>query len=326
MNKKIIFSILSAICFSNNIFSQNNVGFGTLTPDQSAILELQSTDKGLLIPRTDTSSVNALGIPATGLLIYQLNNNTFYYFAGSYWKPLATGAGTVGTTGPTGAQGVQGITGATGPTGADGQQGIQGATGATGATGADGINGATGATGPTGADGQQGIQGATGATGTAGIQGLTGVSGATGPTGADSNIPGPTGPTGPSGGPIGPTGTGQIITLNWHSYWFNQSNNGFQTGGSYYVNFSDIPLSNVQMRYTGEFRTGSPTITGQLRVLIDGTTVWTSSVLTSVTYSSFDSGLVNFTNPGGLALVQIQLEGVGDVGSVEARSNVIIFK
>lgn len=123
----------------------NNAGIGTLTPDSSAILELKSNNKGLLIPRVDTADVNAPGIPATGLLIFQLSNNTFYYFDGAFWKPLASG---VGATGPTGAQGIQGITGPTGAGGPTGAQGAIGIQGVTGATGVAGINGTTGPTGP----------------------------------------------------------------------------------------------------------------------------------------------------------------------------------
>lgn len=197
--------IFTAVMNLPEALSQN-VGFGTLTPDQSALLELQSTDKGVLIPRTDTLTVNnAPGVPATGLLIYQTTDNIFYYFDGTFWKAIGSGgSGTQGPTGPAGAAG------ATGPTGADGAAGITGATGADsnvpGPTGATGLTGPTGtgtsSTGPTGADG------ATGPTGPSGETGPTGVgSSSTGPTGAD----GSTGPTGPSG-ETGPTGVGSGST------------------------------------------------------------------------------------------------------------------
>lgn len=153
------FSIFAAVfLFSLPLLSQTqNVGIGTLTPHPSAVLELQANDKGVLIPRIDTASVAS---PATGLLIYQLSDSLFYYFDGIYWRPLASGIGSVGPTGPTGADGTSGVTGTTGttgPTGADGLQGITGATGAVGPTGADSI-----VPGPTGPTGPQGLQGITG--------------------------------------------------------------------------------------------------------------------------------------------------------------------
>ena len=46
------------------IYSQN-VGIGTNSPDPSAALEIAATNQGLLIPRTDTSSI---ANPVVGLM------------------------------------------------------------------------------------------------------------------------------------------------------------------------------------------------------------------------------------------------------------------
>ena len=176
-------------------FGQNNVGIGTNTPDPSAILDLESTNQGILIPRTDTTLVLS---PATGVLIYQTADDMFYYFDGVIWRQA------IGPIGPTGPQGIQGPTGITGATGVTG---VQGATGPTGDTGLTGLTGADGATGPTG---DTGLTGADGATGPTGDTGLTGADGATGPTG-DTGLTGSQGPTGDTGltgadGATGPTG------------------------------------------------------------------------------------------------------------------------
>ncbi len=61
------------------------------TQEPSAILELISSEQGILIPRTDTSSVNASNTPAKGLIIYQSIDSTFYFFNGSYWVNLIEG-------------------------------------------------------------------------------------------------------------------------------------------------------------------------------------------------------------------------------------------
>jgi len=69
--------------------AQQNVGIGTSTPDPSALLHLESTSKGLLIPRMTQAQRNAIGSPATGLMIYQTDNNPgFYYWNGTAWIPL----------------------------------------------------------------------------------------------------------------------------------------------------------------------------------------------------------------------------------------------
>ncbi|MGB1317747.1 MAG: hypothetical protein ACPG5W_06055, partial [Flavobacteriales bacterium] len=58
-----VFAVIFSLGFTS-VYAQDNVGIGTITPDPSALLEIQALDKGLLIPRTDTLSIVD---PATGL-------------------------------------------------------------------------------------------------------------------------------------------------------------------------------------------------------------------------------------------------------------------
>ena len=65
-----------------------SVGIGT-TPGASAKLDINSTKRGLLIPRMSQTQRNAISSPATGLLIFQTDNAPgFYYFTGSSWSSL----------------------------------------------------------------------------------------------------------------------------------------------------------------------------------------------------------------------------------------------
>jgi len=75
---------------STNIFpSSGSVGVGTTTPNGSALLEIQSTTKGMLFPRMSNAQRNAIASPATGLLIFQTDNTPgFYYYSGSAWKSV----------------------------------------------------------------------------------------------------------------------------------------------------------------------------------------------------------------------------------------------
>jgi hypothetical protein len=197
-----------------NIQAQDNVGIGTNTPDASSILEMLSTNKGVLVPRMTTAQRTAIATPANGLLVYDTNFDCFFYFTtASGWISLCQNAGPTGPTGPAGTAGATGPTGsagANGATGPTGPAGLNGATGPQGPTGAAGANGATGAQGPTGPAGANGATGPTGANGVTGAQGPTGpagANGATGPTGANG-ANGATGPTGANGanGATGPTG------------------------------------------------------------------------------------------------------------------------
>jgi hypothetical protein len=57
----------------------------------SSILEISSTDKGVLIPRI--AKANRPANPATGLLVYQIDNTPgFYYYNGTAWRILSSTA------------------------------------------------------------------------------------------------------------------------------------------------------------------------------------------------------------------------------------------
>ncbi len=59
--------------------------------DPSAMLDVKSTDKGVLIPRMTEAVRDAIngGNPATGLMVYQTDNNPgFYYYDGNDWQTL----------------------------------------------------------------------------------------------------------------------------------------------------------------------------------------------------------------------------------------------
>ncbi len=84
INYLFFFFFFIANCYTS--FSQN-VGIGTSTPHASAALEITDTNKGLLIPRI--SFANRPIAPATGLMIYQMDADSgFYYFNGNDWKYL----------------------------------------------------------------------------------------------------------------------------------------------------------------------------------------------------------------------------------------------
>jgi len=54
-------------------------------PDPSAVLDVQATDKGMLIPRMLASQRDAISDPVQGLLVFVTDENAFYYYDGSNW-------------------------------------------------------------------------------------------------------------------------------------------------------------------------------------------------------------------------------------------------
>jgi hypothetical protein len=80
---------------SSNIFNNgSSIGIGTILPNASAALEVNSTTKGFLLPTMTQNQRNAIATPATGLLIYQSDNTPgFYYYNGAAWTAIAGAAG-----------------------------------------------------------------------------------------------------------------------------------------------------------------------------------------------------------------------------------------
>ncbi len=88
-NSLILIMLFSADGFTQSVSINND---GSL-PNTSAILDVKSTTKGLLIPRMLLAERNLIASPAAGLLIYQTDNTAgYYYYNGTIWTQLASGA------------------------------------------------------------------------------------------------------------------------------------------------------------------------------------------------------------------------------------------
>lgn len=58
-------------------------------PDNSAILDIVSTYKGVLVPRMSYNQMLAIGAPANSLLVYVTDRNTFYFYNGTLWTSIS---------------------------------------------------------------------------------------------------------------------------------------------------------------------------------------------------------------------------------------------
>jgi len=75
---------------TSSLNNEQSVGIGTTEPNAAAALDVESTDKGMLIPRISLAQRRDMVSPAVGLLVYQnTGNEGFYYFAGNEWRYLS---------------------------------------------------------------------------------------------------------------------------------------------------------------------------------------------------------------------------------------------
>ena len=72
---------------------EGNFGFGTVTPNSTALLDLTSTSSGLLVPRMTTLQRDAIVNPATSLFIYNISSSFFNYWDGATWIQVDTSTG-----------------------------------------------------------------------------------------------------------------------------------------------------------------------------------------------------------------------------------------
>lgn len=103
-NKKLLIILLIIFTVSSNA----QIGIGTATPDASAILDIFSTTKGLLMPRMTTAQRLLIVNPAVGLTIFntssgQIETNKGDGLGGASWAGFTTS----GITAPAGTSSTQ---------------------------------------------------------------------------------------------------------------------------------------------------------------------------------------------------------------------------
>jgi uncharacterized protein (TIGR02145 family) len=87
--KKAYCAVLFAIIISAPTFAQVGISDSTtFISDPSALLQMESQTKGLVIPRMTTVRQRNIDEPATGLVIFNLDSLEFYYFTGTTWRSV----------------------------------------------------------------------------------------------------------------------------------------------------------------------------------------------------------------------------------------------
>ena len=62
---------------------------GSTSPHASSLVDIQSTNKGLLLPRMTTAQRTAIASPAAGLLVYDTSLNSMFMYDGIQWQTFA---------------------------------------------------------------------------------------------------------------------------------------------------------------------------------------------------------------------------------------------
>ncbi len=85
--KNLFYFLLLNILIAHASYGQN-IGFnkdGSL-PNSKAMLDIASTNSGLLIPRMTTAQRDSISTPPNGLQVYNLTTNTLDIFRNSQWE------------------------------------------------------------------------------------------------------------------------------------------------------------------------------------------------------------------------------------------------
>ncbi|MGM0409065.1 MAG: tail fiber domain-containing protein [Bacteroidota bacterium] len=82
----LIFSLLTFSGNSQNIAVTDDESY---VADSSAMLDVKSVTKGLLVPRVTSAQRTSITLPATGLLVYDTDLERFYFYNGAEWKNIS---------------------------------------------------------------------------------------------------------------------------------------------------------------------------------------------------------------------------------------------
>ena len=81
----------------NVLIGDESVGSYPFNPDASALVDMQTNNKGFLEPRMTTAQRTAIASPAIGLQVYDTDLSAMYVYDGTSWKQVSPINGTVTT-------------------------------------------------------------------------------------------------------------------------------------------------------------------------------------------------------------------------------------
>ncbi|HZV70745.1 MAG TPA: hypothetical protein VFG10_14420 [Saprospiraceae bacterium] len=98
---KNIFFIAVFMLLQCSVYAQGiSVNANGATPDNSAMLDVSSQSKGVLIPRMRSNERVSIVSPAEGLLVYDVDSHSFWYAFGGIWKEILNNSSIIPPSGP----------------------------------------------------------------------------------------------------------------------------------------------------------------------------------------------------------------------------------
>ena len=88
MRKAKLFLMTIIMIVSYALDAQVAINTDGTAPDASAMLDVKSTDKGMLIPRMTSTQRNAITSLSDGLLLYDTDTKSFWFYNNSAWSEL----------------------------------------------------------------------------------------------------------------------------------------------------------------------------------------------------------------------------------------------
>lgn len=86
-----LIAFLAFLCLWTAELKAQSVGINTQSPASSAVLDVSSTTKGMLVPRMNSTQRTGIASPANGLLVYDTTTQSFWYRQSSGWVELVSG-------------------------------------------------------------------------------------------------------------------------------------------------------------------------------------------------------------------------------------------
>ncbi len=82
--------VISGSLAQSNIQQSLSVNGSGTAADASAQLDVSATDKGMLVPRMTSAQRTAIASPATGLLVFDTDAGSFWFYNGAAWVDLSS--------------------------------------------------------------------------------------------------------------------------------------------------------------------------------------------------------------------------------------------